>query len=376
MAEMKYIIWGCGKTGIWIKDCLSKNGDDVIAFSDSDFSKIGGVVSECKVISPYMLMEKFHDCNLVIPGIFGENAIKGIVGRLGRIPVEQVFIVPINESSKRIDNKKSIKLIRYLDWAQIDNLGIKLAQHCNLNCIRCNNFSNIMDEGFYELNEINRDLKKLRQLMPNILNIKLIGGEPLLNPDLGEIIYSVKEIYPESSVFIVSNGLLVDRISEDVFEAIRNCNVTILITIYPVLYKKVDTIVEILRCNEVKFSMYRNGEYFIPILNRQGKYNSDYPKKQINKVKCVSFFKGNISRCTVALDVEKYNEQFGECFPKGEYRNIYDKNLTSTELMRFLDDTMELCKYCNGCYDELNELVYGKQWRIGRASADDWICNI
>lgn len=374
---MKYIIWGCGVRGVWTKQQLEVVGKDVevVAFADNSLGKIGRKVENIPVISIWRLKKEYVDCGVVIPSTYGEKAVREIVGQLLDIVEEEnIYIVPCSiiqaGNSAAIESINEI-LVSFKEWTQIDYLGIKLVNHCNLNCIRCNNFSNISPEDGYLAKELEKDMERLHALIPNVLNVKLIGGEPLLNGEIEECIYAVKRYYPYSRYYIVTNGLLLKSLGKDVLNCFKENKVTVYMTLYPALQNSVDEIAAILLENEVPFNIYRSGEYFIPILNEEGGYNPEYIKNQPVD-KCVSFYKGNICRCPAGLNIDVYNKKFHKSFPVSGITNIYQENLTGQELMEILEKPLELCRYCKECY-ALNEKDYGKKWELGEAKWDDWI---
>ena len=372
---MKYIVWGCGKYGMWVQKKIEEctEAKSVVAFADNNLSKVGHSIEGIPVISIWKLLKDYNSCRVLIPGSYGEASIREIsMQLLERMDKNQIYIVPFNVlKSEKVHFLEDL-LCPLENWTQIDNLGIKLANHCNLNCIRCNNFSNISEENYYMIDELNNDLKQLKSLISNICNIKLIGGEPLLNSNLTDCIKCVKKYYPHSKVIIVTNGLLIKNLTKEQISCIRDNNVKIAMTLYPILKTKIDEIAIFLKNNEIEFSVYRSGDYFIPILNEEGKYHADDIKLQNNKNKCVSFFKGDICRCTAGLNITAYNKKYNKSYPTDGIYNIYEDGMNGEKLMKALDEPFELCRYCNGCFN-INEKQFGKIWSLGKAHADDWL---
>ena len=72
-----------------------------------------------------------------------------------------------------------------------ENLKVEilLSDHCNLNCQMCNHFSPIAVPKSLKLSEFKKDIQKLSKLTKGALGtLYLMGGEPLLNPELLDII--------------------------------------------------------------------------------------------------------------------------------------------------------------------------------------------
>lgn len=104
----------------------------------------------------------------------------------------------------------------------LDYVEIEITEFCNLNCRGCCDFSNLAKEKkFYELPEFTKDMTRLTELFSGINKIRLMGGEPLLNPRLTEYIQTSRALFPASDIRIVSNGLLIPKLGDDVLRCIK-----------------------------------------------------------------------------------------------------------------------------------------------------------
>ena len=122
------------------------------------------------------------------------------------------------------------------------SIDIGIVSHCNLNCKGCNHFSPIIPEEFISLEEFESDIRRLAVLLsPKIRKIGLLGGEPLLHPQIAEFVRLSREVFPKQEIEILTNGLLLDKQSEAFWRNCRECNVSIEITRYPINfdYKKI-----------------------------------------------------------------------------------------------------------------------------------------
>ena len=96
-------------------------------------------------------------------------------------------------------------------------LEFHLADHCNLNCAGCLHYAPFADRRFADLETVRKDFARLKTLFANIRHVRIMGGEPLLHPDVVSFARIVREAFPRSRVCIVSNGLLLksfDGLSE------------------------------------------------------------------------------------------------------------------------------------------------------------------
>jgi MoaA/NifB/PqqE/SkfB family radical SAM enzyme len=99
--------------------------------------------------------------------------------------MESRAIIKNNKNRNQI--RRSIRLKPVLPYVEMH-----VVDHCNLNCKGCSHFSPIADELFTDIGEFTRDLQQLRRLVSNIEVIRLMGGEPLLHPNITDFIRSTK----------------------------------------------------------------------------------------------------------------------------------------------------------------------------------------
>ena len=120
------------------------------------------------------------------------------------------------------------------DSSDLLYLETHVADICNLKCRGCMHFSNIaIHPNYPDLQEFERDFSRLSELFSNIFIIRLMGGEPLLNPKLHDYIKVVRQYFPAAELRIVTNGLLIPKQPDDLWEVMRECHAAMDISPYP-----------------------------------------------------------------------------------------------------------------------------------------------
>ena len=94
-----------------------------------------------------------------------------------------------------------------------------LTEHCNLRCAGCSHSSELLPKKFAEVKEFQRDLAVLSQVL-HLNELKLLGGEPLLHPDLLEFLRCARASGLAEEITLVTNGLLLHRCDPATFELI------------------------------------------------------------------------------------------------------------------------------------------------------------
>ena len=102
----------------------------------------------------------------------------------------------------------------------IPRLEVNLIDGCNLNCKGCSHFSAIFSpQSIYKLEDYIAVMNRLRKL-GRFVRFRLLGGEPLMVKDLSEYLYETRRVFPEADLEIVTNGLWVDMVDEELWQAI------------------------------------------------------------------------------------------------------------------------------------------------------------
>lgn len=101
---------------------------------------------------------------------------------------------------------------------------IMVTQTCNLSCTGCTNYSDLAHRGYLTWNEGKEQLEPWL-LRVDIPDFGILGGEPLMNPDIRNWIIGLRELMPNSQIRFTTNGLLLERNFDivDLLADIGNC---------------------------------------------------------------------------------------------------------------------------------------------------------
>ena len=105
----------------------------------------------------------------------------------------------------------------------IDRLEFYITNVCNLTCDGCNRYNNYHFKGWQAWDDYAEDLEKWSKRI-EIRHPVILGGEPLLNPDITKWITGINRLWPEhSGVQVQSNGTRIDRV-RDLYDALNSRN--------------------------------------------------------------------------------------------------------------------------------------------------------
>jgi sulfatase maturation enzyme AslB (radical SAM superfamily) len=112
---------------------------------------------------------------------------------------------------------------------------VHAADHCNINCMGCEHFSPLAPVNFIDIEKYERDLEKLAALGGGkIDDIALLGGEPLLCPQINPVMKISRFYFPDAEIKIITNGVLLKNQPDEFWDCCRVNGVIVTISVYPV----------------------------------------------------------------------------------------------------------------------------------------------
>jgi organic radical activating enzyme len=103
---------------------------------------------------------------------------------------------------------------------------INVAEHCNLSCKGCSHLSPVLPKHFVSPADVLADLSILARHY-RVDAVRILGGEPLLHPDLPGVAAAVRESGVTERICVVTNGLLLARMDESFWLAVDEIEVSL-----------------------------------------------------------------------------------------------------------------------------------------------------
>lgn len=240
-------------------------------------------------------------------------------------------------------------LIPYVQASYLPYLEFHIEDSCNMNCKACEHYSPLVkktNDSRMVFEDVERDFLRLKELIDSIGRIRILGGEPLLNPELPKYVRMVRKIYPVADIFVVTNALLLDKLLDGAYEAMREANAYFMVSYYPPLEGKLDAKIEY--ANSKGVDVYKT-----PLIKefsmRQNLNGNNDPAEEFDKCfqsTCNNLYKGRIAACMLPFMTHYFNETFDKVIPEDGAIDIYDNGLTTEELKKRLETPFERCAYC------------------------------
>ncbi|GHV41005.1 hypothetical protein AGMMS49546_16000 [Spirochaetia bacterium] len=257
--------------------------------------------------------------------------------------------------------------------AALEGIDICVAEHCNMACYSCNHFSQLAEPVFADLAETERDLKRLSELSGgNIQSIMLVGGEPLLNPELPEFMRVARQYFPGSRIQIITNGLLLLAQKDVFWESAKKYNIVMTPTKYPgINWEKIEERADTFGYKFDYFGFTENSEKVSRkfCLDLTGSQNIKKSFMRCPLAFCtVGLDKGRLATCSFVFSMKHFNRYFNQNVPVTEADSIdIYKAKDMQEIIDFLNSPIPLCRFCKSMGTE----IVG-EWRKSEKTIDEW----
>jgi len=269
---------------------------------------------------------------------------------------EEIFF----EKIKTLEDLHSFLVMLDLNRKPILNyLETNITDHCNLNCKGCSHFSNICKSSFINVIDLEKDLDKINKHF-TLLCFRLLGGEPLIHPDIVNIFNKTRASLPDTELIIVTNGILIPQISQKVMDAIRENNIIVSISLYEPMMERLSLIINRLEENHIKY--FINDDYFkeptiihqfhtaLSTLKNEEGYEAN---KKCGGRFCRFLRNGKISKCYYPLLIEILNDEYGTKFEitDDDYIEL-NEIIDGWIAIDAMNGDIPFCEYCRVNYQE------------------------
>lgn len=333
------------------------------------------------IISPFelkiLLDSKKVDKVIVLADTHGPGELREVMKKCFQQEIDFrkiLFYIEIHWFMERLNGRNVTSFKNLLADAKrklpiLSNLEYEMVEKCNLNCKRCNHYSNIFTEGkLIDFETFCADMELLSKLTCNIKRFKLLGGEPLLHPELYRFVEFSRKIFPRAPLSIVTNGFLIPKMNDAAIKAIKDTGTVVEISIYPPMKKHFGEVEKFLQVHGIKYKIFRDGDQFGAYLNTKGDSNKIWAMMQCYAQVCHAIKNGYLYKCTASMNISLLNKKFGTNFPAESLKlSEIPKDSAGEVLTKYLLGTLEMCRFCTSFkyYD----------WEATRndAKLEDWI---
>ena len=262
------------------------------------------------------------------------------------------------------------------EWNKLEKLSvleIHIADHCNFSCYSCMHYSQLSEEKYYDIDIFEKDIKRMSHLTNSgIQQIRIMGGEPLLNKRCKDYLTITRKYFPFSGIILVTNGILLTKQDEDFWKSMHNNNVYLNPTKYPININ-IDKILELCKEYNVNINFYGEGDKddyvkysYCSSFDIHGKQNIEDSFKKYSP-SCFHLRDGKFYICPQAAYINIFNKYFNvnlEITDK-DFLDIY--KCSKDDIFAYINNPIPFCKYC------VRPIKVVGEWRTSKKIIDEYI---
>jgi len=250
---------------------------------------------------------------------------------------------------------------------------VHLTEHCNLNCKGCSHFSPLAEEEFLDIEVFEKDMERMAQLFNknDIQMISLLGGEPLLHPQLNDFLRTTIKYFPNMPLQLVTNGLLLSKMSKSFWETCRATDTFIRISHYPIpldfaALKEKARIEDVYLYIEPEHAPKNFHKDIYDLCGLQDERLSHSVCEIFGF--CCQLYKGKFFPCNNAANFHHFSRFFNIdiSLSADNYIDIY-KAQSKEEFIKMITSPIPCCRYCN-----MNARELGVKWELSKRKLSEW----
>lgn len=359
---MKILIYGAGNNGKIVMELLKNKyriDDDVAGYIDQnkDGNYQGYPIYKLEDVTDQMILE-----SKIVIAIADFNVVREVCLMLKEKKYTHIYWFGSERSVFQYQDFFEEQCIDCRCWSGslLQQVEMHIIDACNLNCRGCTHYSPIFSAELPDLQKRLMDVKKLKEKFSHIVKFYILGGEPLLNPELKRYIEEIRDILPNTEMYIVTNGLLIPQMKENILECIKRNHIIVTISEYEPTHKILDKILD--RLNEINIiyeirSIAQKATFNLPFSLSE---KSIYPNTCISDG-CVTIWNGKIARCPQLMYLPYFNQYFATHLPEIGIIDLKE-DCRGEELLKRLDEKVPLCRYC--IQKEIRWSICGKNAKL------------
>ena len=377
------VIFGASPVGMAIHELCQREGIEVTSYCDNKNYKMNSTYNNTPVLDPQNLPTEF-------PGgaqfIIVAADINDVVVQLRNMGFENwyaggLMLRDFDISDSSIE--KTEAFVNYVVGATINcheayvskdrifmrSVDLVLTEKCSLKCKDCSNLMQYYEKPVnYELDQMQQSLTNLLSLVDGIQEVRIIGGEPLVNKNFHLVINRlIHEPYVQRIV-VYTNGTIAPN--DDKLEMMKSDKVMVLITDYGDLSRNKQKFMEGMDRHGIAYHI-DDAKGWTDCSSIGYHERTEEEKVEVFQECCakglITISNGTIYRCPFSANAS----QLGAVpYEPGDWVNLEDIHLIDesdarASIRSFLYDKpyLKVCDYCGGRPLYAREIPAGVQTR-------------
>ncbi len=266
-------------------------------------------------------------------------------------------------------------LVNTREKVKLFGVEYNLTEHCNLSCYHCDHASPLMAKKFASFEEYERDIRAFSEAA-HVEEFRLVGGEPLLHPQLLDFMKLAREVGIGDRIKIYTNGMLLQTMPDE-FWALTDI---LWISTYPGIRRRMSDEDIAAKCEEhgvvldlrPVISEFNRSAINNPVEDERLVKRIFGQCKMANEYSCFAIYDGMFFRCSVAPFTQARLAMSGVQFPGKEVDGIpIHGNPHLGEEIAARIRSKEPLKACTFCLGSSGPMIAHRQ--VNRQGCKAWI---
>ena len=350
------VIFGAGVVGEFILDFCNDNGIFVECFCDNRINSMQTIKG--KMVYSVTELEKM---NKKITFIITIVDIEFIIRQLDQSGFLEWFSI-YDIYSLNLLNKNDFLLYHKIenlwyahrnyilkDMTYLNSVDLVITEKCSLRCKECSNLMQYYKNPVnYNFDEIKLQLGKMLEHFSGIYEIRVIGGEPCMHPQLSRILKLLSQNEKIKNISIWTNGTIVP--DENTLAVMEENNIWLSISDYGVLSKKIDELKDKLLIHKINF-VCKKVEYWTKCAEIKKHNRTLNEMENIYDNCCVrwhlTLLKGKLYNCPFAANAVNLG---AIPISKNDYIDFFEDYQDELKIHTFFERNRVFmpCTYCEG----------------------------
>ena len=367
-SEDTIILWGAGKVGSVVAHAAEKHGLNVKAFVDTAKDKQGTKFCGYDVISPRELYDNYPEAAVIVSCAYPTVYHDLLSSNFKRAYDPHCLLLEVdfdgysggltNEFASRITKNALENFAMYYGTGRlIDKIFFAITDKCSLNCLNCDGY---IPFHVHPQNDTPGDVfkcyERLIKTCGYVEAVDIFGGEPLLHPEIAEIVDFFVQDDRCNIVSIISNGTIIPN--ADLIKVLKSPKCVLRISDYGELSKKKEEISSLCKREHVQCEItnYQCWDR-VPLIQEMSESPAELDKKYAACTRNYLYVKhGKVFQCPFTMGISNLGENVLPNFERN-YIDLLEGSEDDLEetVKKFVDRLykqhhIDACKYCPGSH--------------------------
>lgn len=240
----------------------------------------------------------------------------------------------------------------------VSSLEVFASDNCNLRCRHCSaNSPYAIAANQPDLEQLRADLSTLEPIFHS-RQIKVLGGEPLLNSDLNSLLRIARESRVFDWIKVATNGLLLPKMNDEFWELVDIVDVSVYPSTKPRIQKLLPSLAAKAKISHTVLEVNTKDVFErvftdTPITDRELVHHIFNSCREAHEWSCHLLYRGRIYRCSRVHGLDQYLTQVGVQhlgFTEVDGLEIASRPSLLDELYDYLtsETPLHACEFCLG----------------------------